>query len=72
MMRAGTDRSSPGQLARVAGADQRFVVRAGVFGHPPEVLGQRQLFQHHDGLDDVLVDLEALFVGQRAAAMDRL
>ena len=57
-----------GQSARIAGADQRFVVRAGIFGHALQVVREGQVFQHRDGLDDVFVDLEALLVGQCAPA----
>ncbi len=37
---------------------------AGVLGNPPQFPGKRQGVQHGDGLDDVLVDLEALLFAE--------
>ncbi len=54
------------QPARIARPRQRFVMGAGVLGNPLQLPGERQGVQHGDGLDDVLVDLEALLLAQRS------
>ena len=40
---------------------------AGPLRNPSQLLGERQAAEHVDGLHHVLVDLEALAVGQGAA-----
>jgi hypothetical protein len=50
----------------IAGAIHFFVVPGGDLGHVAQVLGEGKLAEHDQGLDDVLVDLVALFFGQRA------
>ena len=55
-----------GEFAGVAVAVHFFVVGGGNFGHPGPLRGPGQAFEHDVGLHDVVVDFEAVFVGQRA------
>src|SRR5690606_33952125 len=55
------------QAAGITGSVHFFVMRAGNMRYALQMTGKRQAIEHDDGLDNVLVDLEALFGGQRTA-----
>ena len=57
----------PLQASRVTGAVHFFMVPARKSRHMAQVLGVGQLFQHDDGLHDVIVDFVPLFVRECAA-----
>jgi hypothetical protein len=56
----------------IAGAIHFFMVTGSDFGHVAQVFREGKLAEHDQGLHDVLVDLVALFFGQRATRHTRL